>query len=182
MRYSARDLAVKRAQLLEAPIVLGSATPSLESWAQAPAQGRYRLLQLPERVGLGEWARARPALELIDAARKPAAERIALAPICARRCGRHFARRTVAGVPEPARLCAGRDSAKRAAGYRTAPTAPPLRCFTSRTGRCAVITAATRRRCHALARRAAISTAKRRGPGGRKRIEETLRALLPLAR
>ncbi len=35
VRYSARDLAVKRAQLLDIPIVLGSATPSIESWAQA---------------------------------------------------------------------------------------------------------------------------------------------------
>ena len=66
VRYSARDLAVKRAQLLDIPIVLGSATPSIESWAQARA-GRYRLLQLTERVGAGNASRPRPALELIDA-------------------------------------------------------------------------------------------------------------------
>jgi primosomal protein N' (replication factor Y) len=68
VRYSARDLAVKRAQLLEVPIVLGSATPSIESWAQAQTHvGRYRLLQLTERVGLGSGPQQRPALELIDA-------------------------------------------------------------------------------------------------------------------
>ncbi len=72
VRYSARDLAVKRAQLLAVPIVLGSATPSLESWAQAQAHvGRYRLLQLTERVGLGSGPQQRPALELIDARTHP---------------------------------------------------------------------------------------------------------------
>ena len=35
VRYSARDLAVKRAQMLAIPAVLGSATPSLESWSHA---------------------------------------------------------------------------------------------------------------------------------------------------
>jgi len=72
VRYSARDLAVKRAQLLEVPIVLGSATPSIESWAQAQAHvGRYRLLQLTERVSLGSGLQQRPALELIDARTYP---------------------------------------------------------------------------------------------------------------
>ena len=66
VRYSARDLAVKRAQLLDIPIVLGSATPSLESWAQAQG-GRYRLLQLNQRVGLGSAPQSPPTLELIDA-------------------------------------------------------------------------------------------------------------------
>ena len=49
-RYSARDLAVLRAQREQVPIVLGSATPSLETLQQAQAQ-RYRLLSLPERAG-----------------------------------------------------------------------------------------------------------------------------------
>jgi primosomal protein N' (replication factor Y) (superfamily II helicase) len=48
VRYSARDLAVKRAQLDRVPVVLGSATPSLESWQQA-LSGRYTLLRLLER-------------------------------------------------------------------------------------------------------------------------------------
>jgi len=49
MRYSARDIAVFRAHQRGIPIVLGSATPSLESWANAQ-NGRYRLLTLKERA------------------------------------------------------------------------------------------------------------------------------------
>lgn len=49
MRYSARDIAVFRARQADIPILLGSATPSLESWANAQA-GRYRLLKLNARA------------------------------------------------------------------------------------------------------------------------------------
>ncbi|MDR1350196.1 MAG: primosomal protein N' [Zoogloeaceae bacterium] len=49
MRYSARDLAIFRARLSHLPIVLGSATPSLESWSHA-LHGRYTLARLPERA------------------------------------------------------------------------------------------------------------------------------------
>lgn len=49
LRYSARDLAVWRAHQLGIPIVLGSATPSLESWHHA-STGRYRKLELRERA------------------------------------------------------------------------------------------------------------------------------------
>lgn len=49
LRYSARDLAVWRAHQLGIPIVLGSATPSLESWHHA-FTGRYRKLELRERA------------------------------------------------------------------------------------------------------------------------------------
>ncbi|MBC3908911.1 primosomal protein N' [Undibacterium umbellatum] len=49
LRYSARDLAVWRARQLSIPILLGSATPSLESW-QGAQTGRYRLLELHERA------------------------------------------------------------------------------------------------------------------------------------
>ncbi|NVD71526.1 primosomal protein N' [Duganella sp. BJB1802] len=49
LRYSARDLAVWRAWQLGIPIVLGSATPSLESWHHAQS-GRYRKLELRERA------------------------------------------------------------------------------------------------------------------------------------
>ncbi len=47
-RIHARDLAIKRAQLEGCPVVLGSATPSLESW-HAAREGRYRLLALTQR-------------------------------------------------------------------------------------------------------------------------------------
>ena len=49
LRYSARDLAVWRAHQLGIPIVLGSATPSLETW-QHTQSGRYRKLELRERA------------------------------------------------------------------------------------------------------------------------------------
>jgi primosomal protein N' (replication factor Y) len=65
MRYSARDLAVFRARLEALPIVLGSATPSLESWSHA-RQGRYMLLRLQERAVSG--ARL-PAIRILDTRR-----------------------------------------------------------------------------------------------------------------
>ncbi len=61
VRYSARDVAIVCASQRKVPIVLGSATPSLETWFSA-RRGRYRLLALPERVG---GARL-PALERVD--------------------------------------------------------------------------------------------------------------------
>ena len=61
-RYSARDLSVKRAHDLQIPVILGSASPSLESWAAA-RQGRYCLLELHRRaVSHAE----PPELELVD--------------------------------------------------------------------------------------------------------------------
>ncbi len=49
VRYHARDLAILRARRRGVPIVLGSATPSLETWARARS-GRYRALELPVRA------------------------------------------------------------------------------------------------------------------------------------
>jgi len=71
-RYNARDVAIKRAQLEGCPVILGSATPSLESWANAvPSQSqapRYRLWELTERVGGGRL----PKVEIIDLSRERA--------------------------------------------------------------------------------------------------------------
>ena len=56
-RYSARDLAVYRGRLEGAKVILGSATPSLESWHHSrPAQegGRYLRLEMPARIGAGQ--------------------------------------------------------------------------------------------------------------------------------
>lgn len=64
-RYHARDVAIRRAQQAEIPIVLGSATPSLESLHNA-AQRRYRHLKLPERAGNA----AHPAIRLLDLRRQ----------------------------------------------------------------------------------------------------------------
>ncbi len=61
LRYNARDVALVRARKAGALVVLGSATPSLESLHNA-RQGRYHFLSLPTRVG----GRALPEVELVD--------------------------------------------------------------------------------------------------------------------
>jgi primosomal protein N' (replication factor Y) len=60
-RYHARDLAGRRAALARCPLVLGSATPALES-RFAAERGALRLLSLPHRIG----GRPLPAVELVD--------------------------------------------------------------------------------------------------------------------
>jgi primosomal protein N' (replication factor Y) len=70
LRYSARDLAVWRAHQLGIPVVLGSATPSLESWHHAQS-GRYRRLELRERAVQDA---VLPAVRLIDMERDKPAE------------------------------------------------------------------------------------------------------------
>ncbi|MCI1012439.1 primosomal protein N' [Herbaspirillum sp. C7C2] len=62
LRYSARDLAVWRAHQLGIPVVLGSATPSLETWQHAQA-GRYRRLELRQRAALQA---VLPSVKVID--------------------------------------------------------------------------------------------------------------------
>jgi len=69
LRYSGRDLAVMRASLSAIPVVLGSATPSLESLRHA-GEGRYALARLPERPG----AARHPTVRLVDLRRHPASE------------------------------------------------------------------------------------------------------------
>ena len=66
-RYSARDLAVWRAHDLRIPVVLGSATPSLESWQHAES-GRYERVTLAARIGGG----ALPQVKLFDMKSLPA--------------------------------------------------------------------------------------------------------------
>jgi primosomal protein N' (replication factor Y) len=61
VRYNARDLAVVRAQKQGAVVILGSATPSFESFYNAQ-QGRYQTLHLPKRVGGG----VLPTVEIVD--------------------------------------------------------------------------------------------------------------------
>ena len=60
-RYHARDVAVMRAKMSQAAVVLGSATPSLETYYNA-VQGKYRLLELPERIE----KRPLPEVEILD--------------------------------------------------------------------------------------------------------------------
>jgi primosomal protein N' (replication factor Y) len=71
-RYSARDLAVWRARELGVPLVLGSATPSLESIENARA-GRYQRLSLPARAA----ARRQPSIHVIDLRRHQPTEGLA---------------------------------------------------------------------------------------------------------
>jgi primosomal protein N' (replication factor Y) len=62
LRYSARDVAIARGKQADVPVVLGSATPSLESYAQA-LNGRYQLIELKQRA----ISQARlPDIELVD--------------------------------------------------------------------------------------------------------------------
>jgi len=67
LRYHGRDTAVRRAQMLGIPVVLGSATPSLESLANA-ARGKYRKLLLPDRVD----GRKLPVVRVVDMRREGA--------------------------------------------------------------------------------------------------------------
>jgi len=60
-RYHAREVAIVRAREAGAVVVLGSATPSLESWVNAQS-GKYTLLSLPGRVGGG----ALPKVNIVD--------------------------------------------------------------------------------------------------------------------
>jgi primosomal protein N' (replication factor Y) len=65
-RYHARDMAVVRARIADIPIVLASATPSIETEVNA-RRGRYQRIKLPERFG----GQSLPAIEAIDLRREP---------------------------------------------------------------------------------------------------------------
>lgn len=73
-RYHARDVAVMRARLEGIPILMGSATPSLESWANAE-RNNYTILSMPNRVA----SRPMPAVRVIDLKHEP------------KRPGKHYA-------------------------------------------------------------------------------------------
>jgi len=68
LRYSARDAAVYRAKLVGCPVVLGTATPSLETWHNW-SLGRYEKLELPERASPGAKL---PAVRTVDLSKDPA--------------------------------------------------------------------------------------------------------------
>lgn len=94
-RYSARDLAVLRGRLERAPVILGSATPSLESWHNAlpvadGGTGRYRRLTLAGRVGGGDL----PRIRLLDMNQVPREQQRAgaLAPALMQAIGERLVR------------------------------------------------------------------------------------------
>ena len=66
VRYHGRDLAVVRGRIVGCPVILGSATPSVESYHNARS-GRYRMLELTERVE----ARPMPRVEIVDLKSRP---------------------------------------------------------------------------------------------------------------
>ncbi|TRZ65186.1 MAG: primosomal protein N' [Comamonadaceae bacterium] len=71
-RYSARDLALYRGKLEDAKVILGSATPSLESWYQSRPSaegGRYVRLHMPSRIGGN--AQALPLIRRVDMNHQP---------------------------------------------------------------------------------------------------------------
>jgi primosomal protein N' (replication factor Y) len=74
LRYSARDVAVWRAHQLNIPVMLGSATPSLETYHHA-GTGRYEMLELPERAV----AEAMPQVRIVDTRREKLQEGLSAA-------------------------------------------------------------------------------------------------------
>jgi len=175
LRYSARDAAVYRARLAGCPVVLGTATPSLESWHNFQT-GRYERLELPERAAPG--ARL-PAVRLIDLQRE--APQQGLVPSLIAAIGDRLARK------EQSLVFINRR------GY-----APVLACeacgWTAGCERCTarmVLHAVGRRlRCHHCGAESAIPRAcptcgnvdlKPMGRGT-QRVEETLAARFPGAR
>jgi primosomal protein N' (replication factor Y) (superfamily II helicase) len=76
LRYHGRDVAVRRAQMLGIPVVLGSATPSLESLGNA-ARGRYQRVALPVRVD----RRKLPVVRVVDMRREGSGPGVLSAPV-----------------------------------------------------------------------------------------------------
>ncbi len=66
LKYNARDVAIVRAKQQQATLILGSATPSLESYHNA-LKGRFKLLHLPERIE----GRPLPNVEIVDMKKEP---------------------------------------------------------------------------------------------------------------
>ena len=141
--YNARDMAVLRAAICGAQVVLASATPSLESWANAEA-GKYRRLDLTARFG----AAVMPEMRAIDMR----AEDLPASAGSRRRCSAAVDARLEQGeqallVPQPPRLCAGDAlpglrasdrlrSLRRADGRASVPEAAGLPSMRRRRSRC----------------------------------------------
>jgi len=77
-RYHGRDVAIMRAKLLQVPVILGSATPSLESFERAQT-GRYRLVRLPQRIE----ERPLPRVDVVDLRRVEGGDRLLSPPLVA---------------------------------------------------------------------------------------------------
>ena len=175
LRYSGRDAAVLRAKLAGCPVVLGTATPALETWFNCSA-GRYERIALEQRAAPGSRL---PAVHTIDLRTEPAEHGIAA--------------RLAAAIGE--RLARGEQSLIfiNRRGY-----APVLGCeacgWAAGCARCSarmvLHTADRRLRCHHCGAEEAIpracptcGNADLRAVGrGTQRVEETLAAMFPAAR
>ncbi len=104
VRYHGRDLAVMRAHQAKAVVVLGSATPSLESFRNVLV-GRFRRLLLPTRANPAAAARPLPPVEIIDLRRhRMGPDQLFAPPLAGGRGGGPGGRRTDHSLSQPARL------------------------------------------------------------------------------
>ena len=112
--YHARDAAIKRAQIERIPVVLGSATPALETWHNAQTLEHYQLLRLDERVAGAKL----PAVKLVDTTRPELGQQTTvLSEELRRRLTETLARRAAGdSAPQPPRVF--RRSALRRVSYR----------------------------------------------------------------
>ena len=117
--YNARDMAVVRARLEKAPVVLASATPAIETRFNAES-GRYRWLKLPSRYGAAQLPGDRGRR---SQARGAAARPLAVAERGRGRGGSEKPGRAGAAVPQSARLCAAHIMPR----LRTSLSMPELR-------------------------------------------------------
>jgi primosomal protein N' (replication factor Y) len=178
VRYSARDLAIKRAQMLGIPVVLGSATPSLETWAAAQA-GRYEVLRLTQRA-LDEDAEP-PVIELVDLRSPDAKAGAGIAPAVAKALDATLAARQQSLVFLNRRGYAPVVACDACGWLSRCPRCSTFAVFhkTDRTLRChhCGFTERTPRACPTCGNQALHGVGH-----GTQRIEELLRELLPAAR
>jgi len=149
LRYSARDTAVYRARLARCPVVLGTATPSLETWHNWRS-GRYQRLELSERAVPG--ARL-PAIRVVDMRSQGVDAGFTAALVSAIGRRRELGEQSLVFINRrgyaPVLAC-------EACGWTAACTAARRAwCCTRSTGACAATTAARRPRCRVPARPAA---------------------------
>ena len=174
VHYQARDMAVVRGSLGKFPVVLASATPSIESHVNART-GRYRHVVLPGRFSGAELPEVTP----IDLRQRSARQgQVAVAGAGRgddRDAGQGAA---VAAVPQPPRLCAADAVPLAAAIASSARSARPGWSSTASATGSTATTAASRCRCRRSARSAASRTALVAcGPGVERIAEEVARAL-----
>ena len=121
--YNARDMAVVRARLEKAPVVLASATPALETRFNAET-GRYRWLRLPPASAPRPCPTSRPSTSGAKGRRAGAGSRRRRSP----ESSGARTRRTGAPLPQPARLCAPHSLPR----LRTSVRMPELRLVAGR--------------------------------------------------